>query len=328
MNQVLRAEVQCGKTLMRTTFTLSNAGLSKVAALAHQYIVEALGAYDSGGRAPTYFCFVDRSFLKGDYTDILTPDLYSWHVVTSQLNGDHWRRTGRRLFRRVLPLIRRRYSAEEVTLIKYSLHFQLTLGIEVWPVFTNQERFLEENFGSDNLGVIRGRKIIDSPQLYDSDAPSRLRIVTRPDGDLRDVYAAFGDILRNEQVHVLRYGQRIFTCFQLRSIKSWFGDFLFNLQDGRCAVTGERLAAEPWEVDHVYPRSMGGNNSLINLQVTLGRANREKSADLGTARYCLSPSQLARFGLATVFHRRLSDRTLRGVRPGWDAPQRLDWREL
>jgi hypothetical protein len=55
--------------------------------------------------------------------------------------------------------VTREHTAEEVEQIRYSIHFQLLLGLELITL------------GSDNLVVVRKMTFIDSDSAYDEDAP-------------------------------------------------------------------------------------------------------------------------------------------------------------
>jgi len=52
---------------------------------------------------------------------------------------------------------------------------------------------------------------------------------------------------------------------------------LLEAQQYRCAYTGELLTVGTMHLDHVVPRSRGGNNSVSNLQWITARINRMKS---------------------------------------------------
>lgn len=54
---------------------------------------------------------------------------------------------------------------------------------------------------------------------------------------------------------------------------------VFDAYEGRCYRTGRKIAAgEPWDLDHVKPLHLGGENRETNLAPISKAAHREKSA--------------------------------------------------
>ncbi len=54
---------------------------------------------------------------------------------------------------------------------------------------------------------------------------------------------------------------------------------VFDAHGGRCYVTGRKIAAgEAWDLDHVKPIHLGGENRETNLAPISKAAHREKSA--------------------------------------------------
>jgi 5-methylcytosine-specific restriction endonuclease McrA len=51
---------------------------------------------------------------------------------------------------------------------------------------------------------------------------------------------------------------------------------LFDKQGGKCALTGRDLDFWTMELDHIIPRSKGGQNALNNVQWTCEEANQAK----------------------------------------------------
>lgn len=61
----------------------------------------------------------------------------------------------------------------------------------------------------------------------------------------------------------------------------WF-EQQWKRQDGRCVLTGRKLDRMTFEVDHIIPRSKGGDGSLANLRFVCEEANTAK-ADMSDA---------------------------------------------
>lgn len=58
---------------------------------------------------------------------------------------------------------------------------------------------------------------------------------------------------------------------------------MLDEQHGRCALTGRELTPENVELDHLQPRSKGGEHALSNVQLVVTEANRSKgNMDLET----------------------------------------------
>ena len=55
---------------------------------------------------------------------------------------------------------------------------------------------------------------------------------------------------------------------------------LHELQEGRCGICGEPLAAQEAELDHIVPVFLGGNDDLQNLQAAHQDCNRSKGGKL------------------------------------------------
>ena len=67
-------------------------------------------------------------------------------------------------------------------------------------------------------------------------------------------------------------------------------DYLFELQEGYCAICERRLHKDMTEVDHIKPVSTGGSDELSNLQALCTQCNRQKGAlDLDELRALLTP---------------------------------------
>lgn len=57
---------------------------------------------------------------------------------------------------------------------------------------------------------------------------------------------------------------------------SFWKHLLMKRSEFLCALCGERLAQDELDVDHIQPRSRGGQNDWSNLQATHSNCNRRK----------------------------------------------------
>lgn len=84
--------------------------------------------------------------------------------------------------------------------------------------------------------------------------------------------------------------QRIGQFLASRGISVWDFDLIetepvresiryevLRRSNGKCALCGKSKDEEPLEVDHILPRSLGGNNAIDNLQALCRTCNRGKS---------------------------------------------------
>lgn len=81
-----------------------------------------------------------------------------------------------------------------------------------------------------------------------------------------------------------------------RSCPEWFGKHpdaaipnrvkirVFEKQGGKCAITGKRLQAGQWDIDHITPLKDGGEHRESNLQAVSREAHRAKTAKENHAR--------------------------------------------
>ncbi|HWN09704.1 MAG TPA: HNH endonuclease signature motif containing protein [Pyrinomonadaceae bacterium] len=294
-----------------------------------RHLVELIPIYDDHNpRRLPYSYFLDVSVFRRNYSALLSREMLTWHLTTSRFSKDLSVKHGRRLIRRVLPIARREYTEEEIRLIKYNLHFQLGLGLEILVMFVDENFLPESQFGSDNLALVKGRVRITSSRPYDTDAPADIVVTPGSDSEVGDLYLHLESLNAGDKAIGLSYNDQTFTGFNLSGLKKRYGSFLYTLQSGCCGLTGESLDVAPWDVDHVIPIAMGGNNSLVNLQAARHASNVSKGARIEDFRYALSPLELAKHRLTTTYHRRLSDRTLMGAPLGPDALHHLDPKSL
>lgn len=273
------------------------------------------GAYSDPGlrKTPRTF-FADSSFLEGEMIRILHSDLDLWHSCTAAFSRE-WR-TKRRghLITRIIPLPKKRDTIDQQRIAKYVLHYQLALGLELAVFFTDELDILDRQVESSNFSLVDGFAAVRSPRFWEPGAPIEVKR-TRKKAVISDLHCAVQDMLRSEDAIRLKYNHQTFTANRVQDLKSQFGDFLFALQGGKCAITGDRLDGIDWEVDHVFPRSLGGNNSLVNLQAVKATTNRQMSATVKDDRWSLRRHELVGH-LAVDEHRKLSDRGLLGLELG------------
>src|SRR4051794_11871722 len=102
---------------------------AKVTAVTERYSTELLPAFnDDYKHALPWTFFLDSANANRRFTDLLSESMLPWHVQTSMLNDRFRRRIGRSAIRRVNPIVQQDYSAGDLKLLKYNLHFQLAFG--------------------------------------------------------------------------------------------------------------------------------------------------------------------------------------------------------
>lgn len=298
---------------------------SKLERILNRHLVVLIPIYsDHDPRRPPYTYFLDVSLFRREYAALLSTEMLTWHLQTSRFSQELSTKHGRRLIRRIVPIARQDYSEDEIRLIKYSLHFQLALGIEVLVMFVDPDFLPESEFGTDNLVLVKSRVLISSPRPYDPQQPEELVITPGTRSDVADLYLYLESLKKGGEVCSIRYNEATFTAYDVSDLKRRYGWLLYSIQSGRCALSVQSLDLAEWDVDHIFPRAMGGNNSLVNLQAGRRMANIEKGARIQDLRYALSPQELLKQGLKTTFHRRLSDRKLVGIPLGPDSLHYLD----
>lgn len=273
---------------------------------------------DRAQKRVPYTYFVDASILNDDFTDLFSSSLWNWHVETTSWIGDWKHLFRRRLLRRFIPIFRREYSEIEQRLIKFIIHIQLSLGTEVVLYFTDDRSFLLNKFGSDNSAIVKGHIIIDTINPYHVAAADAM-VVERRKSSVSDRFAAIEDLANDlNRAFVLKYSDNVFTNGRYVIPKA-FAYALYNLQEGRCSIDGKGLGISGFHLDHIVPLGLGGNNSLINLQICDPINNIQKGIEVNCPRFCFSLEERIRFGFETIYHERFSDRMLKGIKPNPDA---------
>ena len=290
----------------------------------HRIIQDHLAALrpfgrDSFGKSATYIYFIDASLLSGDYANLFKLPMISWHIETAHWNRRRFRTQRRRYIRRLVPILDREYSIEEQTLLKFALNIQLALGSEVLVYFVDDDRFLENMFNVDNMVVVKRGISLEVHLPYDSKVPYELDIDSSAE-NVSDKFQILEDLSKdNENAYILKYDQHTFTCNRTKRLSKKYSDFLYRLQSGRCTISQEKLLESGMHVDHIFPRGMGGNNSLTNLQLVNGAENVSKGEKITHPRWCLDENTMARHGFTSIIHQRFNDRTLTAISLGPEA---------
>ena len=223
------------------------------------------------------FYSIDKGFLLGNFTLLAHRNFFShWHFDSAKicLNMGF-------LYNRVIPILDRQYTNEEIEEIKYTLHVLLSLGCVIHLPIVNRIDYLESRFGENNFVTIENRFTIKTRHVWDKD-----KAVMELDynKDNIELFNPFNRSKWREENNVLslRYRRNTFTAGVTRNepIKRYYGDFLYFIQSKKCAISGIKLDIQTMQIDHIYPTSKGGTNTLINLQAVDPIANKNKSDDV------------------------------------------------
>jgi hypothetical protein len=167
---------------------------------------------------------------------------------------------------------------------------------------------------------VKDKIYISCPQFYGDEDYSL--ILKRKTENINDLFVHFKDLRGSPASFKLKYNQSTFSCRNISNLKKKYGQFLYFIQNGKCAITGELLDTTEWDVDHIWPRSQGGNNSLINLRATTRKSNLDKLDRIIDSQYCLTSEEILKHQLLSIWHRTLSDRKLTGHPIG---PRAIDY---
>jgi len=264
--------------------------------------------YSSNDVHDTYF--TDNSFLYEDYTAILRPELTQWQLFSANENTRH-APSGKQAIKRILPIIRQTYSADQIEVIKFCVHFQLCLGMELVVVFTDDRNLLIDSTGTDNLVIVRHHMTVGCSHFYWDDNEGLT--VQAGTSHVEELYEFCRDHHESADSIKLRYNLDVLSDENL-DLTARYGALLYELQDRKCAVTGVSLDHHPWRVERILEKEDGGNNSLVNVAaVSSDRNIRRKLVEKFS-----KPSALAitkpvrdRYGLDLVLHQQLAHRGLR-----------------
>jgi 5-methylcytosine-specific restriction endonuclease McrA len=265
-----------------------------------------MGLLEKAPRRPDFHS-IDNSIILGDPLGLIRrPSLMEWVLDGQRLCNQLQAR-----YFRVMPVLDKQRPPMFVDYLKFTLHTLLSLGATICVVFTADQHFLSAHFGVDNGCTIQGAFSLESDRAWsEGDAYFGVREQT----DHLDLYKTFQkpEWLRSNKAWLLKYGRNSFTMGVQRkeNIREKYGELLGELQNGRCAISGQKLNVTGLHVDHIFPASRGGNNTLINLQAVSPRDNLEKSNHGGEAnRRILSDYDLEQAGLDT--HHPYTDLTAR-----------------
>ena len=251
----------------------------------------------------------DASFLLGHYVGMIQRSNFDEWVIQSARVGDQLRLP----YFRVMPLSLRTYDEVAQRQIKFTLHTVLCLGSVVFVPLVERVDVLEDMFGSQNTLVVEGEFSIAGDHYYDPEEGVRLN---KANPEKLEMFLPFLDPSWRSVHGVLRaqYGRNAFHTGVKRkgALKKQFGHLLLALQSGRCGLCNQSVGWEEWCVDHIYPASRGGTNTLINLQLLCRPCNQDKGnmVESEALRWHLSLTEFASWGLdANHPFPELSDRT-------------------
>lgn len=284
-----------------------------------RHVTPYLGGLNSWNMAP-HFGLSDNAMLKGDLLALVKRNhLMEWvfhsSIFAKQLESDYFR---------IIPLMRREYTGLEIRQIKYSFHTLMALGNILYVNFVDSDDYLRKLHSSDCLMIIRNGLSVPSDNVWSTEwcgegGHLKIKIDNHAWGIFDDrMSKAFRE---DNEIFRMSYRESAFSCGVVRkeSLSKRYRDFLFHLQYGRCAISDELMDYEKSAVDHIFPASKGGNNTLINLQLVNRKENNMKSnnAPLSSSA-CFSVEELERTGLDGLFpYTLLADRRT-SVNPfGW-----------
>jgi hypothetical protein len=255
------------------------------------------------------------ALLENESWKLIAPDNYlGWIYPSAQLCL-----AKRMLYERRVPVLRREYSEFDQKVMKYSLHGVLSLGNRVLILLVDSRRFIVETFEHKNVMFIAASGMRAWVGSVGYGGTSNVQSAVRPT-EVEKLSWLMSDqlISKTHDTFVLQYDRSSFKTGPGRTsaLHAKYARFLHFLQGGRCALCNDELG-KVTEVDHVYPVSRKGNNTLINLELLHKKCNRHKcdsmypaGVDIAADKEILTRSQLAKtLGLpARSFYCQLADR--------------------
>jgi hypothetical protein len=241
----------------------------------------------------------DKSFVLGDYVAMIRRNNFDdWVHKSSDVAA-----LLRMPYYRVMPIPVRNYGDREVVQIKYALHTVLSLGAIVLLPIVDRLDYLERVFGEQNTLLVERSFSIRGDHYYQPGETLRLQ-TTEPDN--LDLFLPFlQSIWRDSNdVLLLKYRANSYSTGVIRKepLKRYYCSFLSVLQQGKCALCKGRFSWHDWEIDHVYPTSRGGTNTLINLQNLCGPCNKDKGDWVEPSEERIAgPRELTDWGLDSLY---------------------------
>lgn len=220
------------------------------------------------------FFSIDKGFLIGGYTNIIKrSSLKHWMIKSSEIINKL-----STTYQRIVPIENKKYSDFEQDQIKFTIHSLLSLGSIVHIPFTHNSNFLENNFHTNNLLQINNILSIDSNSVYDIDEELFINVLKPDKFDLFTKYLD-SNWKKTNNIYTLAPSINYFNTGvkERKSLKGKYGEFLYNLQNGKCRVSGDNIEFSKMQLDHIFPTSKGGTNALINLQLIDETINLSKS---------------------------------------------------
>lgn len=85
-----------------------------------------------------------------------------------------------------------------------------------------------------------------------------------------------------------------------RSLHSEYSDRIVNKiaskTNSRCAYCGKNLNIGCWQIDHIFPKSLGGSSEIDNLVITCSKCNASKgSMSLDEYRYKIASQKFIEY---------------------------------
>ena len=173
--------------------------------------------------------------------------------------------------------------------IKAGMHWLLCPGPYNLVTFGELSVLLRQDL---NYCVIPGSVLVESPGIFYGDYETRVEYGSK--GAVAYKAELVQDLVHDRiQDSIDPSTQKVFPIYyredtfsSKRQSRTYFrnivGRFLWKLQNGICPLCGvkQRYNFNEMEVDHIIPLKIGGNNSLLNLEMKCKGHNNQKRARL------------------------------------------------